>query len=464
MGALITQEIEPNEEFRQSEMFNQIEPSLGASVAATAEDAWVRNPVPSLAREIRRDSKYRTQREVVGYEQRATGRPVPIFKDIAPEFKLLPPEEATENYGKDIGLKFDNPISAEEAQELRQLKKEELVRQDIAARTPYSLVGTPIRVLTGLAATAADPINLATSFVPVVGPARYASWLSRAGSGVERAAIRAGVGAAEGTVGAALVEPIVYGVAQSEQADYDFYDSFVNLAFGSVLGGATHVGGGIVGDSISAKQTAPQITEGVDLPSKLADIDPEARIEPPPLQTAAQLFSRADVETREEGLRLAVTQALSGKEIDVGIMEPNMRQDMEAQAPRIDGDQIQTNRTDVLPVDDGMVGADTGIPYNSTQDALLREPESDILDSATINQLNQTEDSTSAPASAAERIPDIENDIAFNEALIGHADRAGVIPQNERLIIEDANKSITDSDQRGLTYEAAAACLMRSAA
>ena len=81
MGALITQEIEPNEEFRQSEMFNQIEPSLGASVAATAEDAWVRNPVPSLAREIRRDSKYRTQREVVGYEQRARGRPVPIFKD-----------------------------------------------------------------------------------------------------------------------------------------------------------------------------------------------------------------------------------------------------------------------------------------------------------------------------------------------------------------------------------------------
>lgn len=464
MGALITQEIEPNEEFRQSEMFNQIEPSLGASVAATAEDAWVRNPVPSLAREIRRDSKYRTQREVVGYEQRARGRPVPIFKDIAPEFKLLPPEEATENYGKDIGLKFDNPISAEEAQELRQLKKEELVRQDIAARTPYSLVGTPIRVLTGLAATAADPINLATSFVPVVGPARYASWLSRAGSGVERAAIRAGVGAAEGTVGAALVEPIVYGVAQSEQADYNFYDSFVNLAFGSVLGGITHVGGGIVGDSLSAKQATPQIAENVDLPPKAAAFDPEAKVEPPPLQTAAQLFARADVETREEGLRLAVTQSLAGKEIDVGIMEPYLRQDMEAQAPRVDGEQVINDTTNLPPNDGSMMASENNTPYNTTQDALLREPESDILDNATMSQLNEPADANPAPTSAAERIPDIENDIAFNEALIGHTEQAGSIPEAERLTIDEANRAITDSNQRGQTYEAAAACLMRSAA
>lgn len=464
MGAIITQEIEPNEEFRQSDMFNEIAPSLGASVAATAKDVWVRNPVPSLVRELNRDFKYRTQREVVGYEQRATGRPVPIFQDSVPEFKLLPPEEATERFGSDVGLKFDSHISAEEAQELRQLKKEELARQDIAARTPYSLVGTPLRVLTGLAATAADPINVATSFVPVVGQARYAAWLSRAGNMAERAAIRAGVGAAEGTVGAALVEPIVYGVAQSEQADYDFYDSFVNLAFGSVLGGATHVGGGIVGDSLSTKQAVPQIAENVDLPAKATTLDPEVKIEPPPPQTAAQLFARADVETREEGLRLAVTQSLAGKEIDVGIMEPYLRQDMEVQSPRIDEEQIATDTADVIPIDDVVVGPDTGIPYNATQDALLREPESDILDSATTNQLSQSEDTNPALASATERIPDIENDIAFNEALIGHAEQAGVIPEVEMAALKEANDVLGETEKRAKTYEAAAACLLRSAA
>jgi hypothetical protein len=46
-------------------------------------------------------------------------------------------------------------------------------------------------------------------------------------------------GVAEGAVGATLLEPIVYGVAQRLQSDYDIYDSFMNVAFGSVLGWGT---------------------------------------------------------------------------------------------------------------------------------------------------------------------------------------------------------------------------------
>ena len=58
-------------------------------------------------------------------------------------------------------------------------------------------------------------------------------------------------GAIEGFVGNALVEPIVYKVAKSEQADYDYQDSILNLVAGTVLGSGLHVGFGRVGDAIA---------------------------------------------------------------------------------------------------------------------------------------------------------------------------------------------------------------------
>jgi len=45
-----------------------------------------------------------------------------------------------------------------------------------------------------------------------------------------------------------VIEPLVYGVAQRIQADYDLYDSFLNVAFGSVIGGGLHVGAGKLKD------------------------------------------------------------------------------------------------------------------------------------------------------------------------------------------------------------------------
>ncbi len=50
---------------------------------------------------------------------------------------------------------------------------------------------------------------------------------------------RAVRGAVEGAVGASVLEPFIYGVAQKVQADYDLYDSFMNVGFGTVLGGGT---------------------------------------------------------------------------------------------------------------------------------------------------------------------------------------------------------------------------------
>lgn len=95
----------------------------------------------------------------------------------------------------------------------------------------------------------ADPINVASAFVPVVGEARYAALLSRAGTSLaSRAGVRAGVGAVEGTVGAALVEPFLYASNQEIQADYSVADSLLNIGFGSVFGGVLQPGFGGLAD------------------------------------------------------------------------------------------------------------------------------------------------------------------------------------------------------------------------
>jgi len=62
--------------------------------------------------------------------------------------------------------------------------------------------------------------------------------------------------------GAAIVEPLVYGVAQSVQADYDLYDSFLNIGFGAVMGSGLHVGAGKLKDSNTRRKWNNRITEG----------------------------------------------------------------------------------------------------------------------------------------------------------------------------------------------------------
>ena len=97
----------------------------------------------------------------------------------------------------------------------------------------------------GLAATALDPLNIGVSFIPYVGQARFAAMATKFGKTTARTV----KGGTEGAIGAALVEPIVYGVAQYEQNnDYTLANSFMNVAFGGALGGGMHAVGGKIGD------------------------------------------------------------------------------------------------------------------------------------------------------------------------------------------------------------------------
>lgn len=166
-----------------------------------------------------------------------------------PETPLLTAEQARariKEEGIDLTVE-DSGIRAGALDILIERKREEVKRKLILDNAPASTI--PVQLLAGFGASVLDPINVASAFVPIVGEARYASMLARAGTSVAaRAAVRAQVGAVEGAVGAALVEPLVLYASAQDQADYGAVDSLLNVAFGSVLGGGLHSAGGYISD------------------------------------------------------------------------------------------------------------------------------------------------------------------------------------------------------------------------
>ena len=98
-----------------------------------------------------------------------------------------------------------------------------------------------------------DPLNIASAFIPAVGPARAAAMAAKFG----KSGSRAMKGAVDGAVGAAVLEPLIIGAAAAEQdQSYTLLDSFLNVAVGSALGSGLHVGFGKISDRIN--RTPPQ--------------------------------------------------------------------------------------------------------------------------------------------------------------------------------------------------------------
>jgi hypothetical protein len=174
-------------------------------------------------------------------------------------------EELNKEYAK-IGLYFEQNEYQSVVDIMVREKNQERARQSIMARGPEGswnplnggfYVGAA-KFGTGLATSFLDPINIAASFIPVYGQARFAKKVAQVG--FTRA--RATRGAVEGAVGATLIEPIVYGVAKSLQSDYDLYDSFLNVTFGTVLGSGLHVGAGRLKDLNTRRKFNERVAEG----------------------------------------------------------------------------------------------------------------------------------------------------------------------------------------------------------
>lgn len=145
-------------------------------------------------------------------------------------------------------------------------QKQRTEYQQVAERKPDGVVASVLGVGASLGVQAADPINAAIAFIPIVGPARYANMVRAASTPLGRAGVRALVGAVEGGVGAAVIEPFNYAAAQSLGDDYNAYNSFMNIAFGAGFGGTISSGVGAIADRMGmnafALQHIPKETKG----------------------------------------------------------------------------------------------------------------------------------------------------------------------------------------------------------
>lgn len=283
--SILVPERQPNR--RAEEFALDIMPSEDGFEAAF-DESMARNPTPTILRWLERQ-QYQGYTDEFGIEQQA---PTPS--------RILTPDEANAEYGIEGELKFDTDTPEPIARQLRKLKQEEIERREVLRR---SGAGFGTQLTAGLVASILDPVNIASAFVPVVSPARFAALAARYG----QIGGRAIVGATEGAVGAALVEPIVYAGAQAEQADYDAVDSLVNLAFGTALGAGLHLG--IYGLGRIGKSTIP---EPLDAPLILSK--QEALERASPLQQAIESMKRED---QEAALRTAVAQVAQGEPVNV---------------------------------------------------------------------------------------------------------------------------------------------------
>jgi hypothetical protein len=141
----------------------------------------------------------------------------------------------------------ENGIRETTASILAERYDERRARRLVLERSPGGIGLGAAQFGAGLVASAMDPLNVAASFIPVMGQARYLAATAKYGKTVARAS----KGITEGAVGAVAVEQLVYSAARLEQdKDYTFADTFMNVAFGSVLGGGLHVVGGKISDGL----------------------------------------------------------------------------------------------------------------------------------------------------------------------------------------------------------------------
>jgi len=246
----------------------------GANIA----NAWDYNPSASL---------FRLEEQNKAYEESNV---------------YLNKDELNKQYA-DLGLFFEQDTREGVVSYLVQRKEIERQRQSIIQRGPKNTYGTFF--LASLATNFVDPINIGASFVPVVGQARFVNMVTKSGKNIARLK----KGFVEGLVGNAAVEPIVYGVARSEQSDYDEYDAFFNIAAGGVLGSAFHVGLGKIGDVIAEKRGKPNIYQ------RLAATSPE---------------------NQQELLKYTVGKILKGEKVDTGDLIANKTRIGDEQLNKLD--------------------------------------------------------------------------------------------------------------------------------
>ena len=313
--------------------------------------------------------------------------------------------------------------------------KERKERETTIARGPQGFFAGGAQLGTSFLVGAMDPLNLALAFIPVVGELRYGKLLAGAGETImRRSAVRAGVGATEGVVGQAVLEPLNWYAHTQEGRDFGSVDVLRDLVFGAALGGVLHPAGGAIGDVVRRRQgralypfgpgepmahidgtVVPErvlAEEGLphdELPEHLrpviATID-DVLAASPAMRILRDLPPRA----HEDSMRAAIASLVDGEPVKVGEMldaaasgDPRIAESFEAWH----GSPHEFDRFDISKLGTGE-GAQTfghGLYFAENEKVAYRYKQT-VSDKAFVNKVAQLYDDGFSPDDAWEEIKD----------------------------------------------------------
>lgn len=370
--------------------------TLGEGIAASAGEAISDNLALRLGRQIRRtaaESDVFAADPMMGYP-------------IQPE-QPLDPEAANAEFGIKGVLSFDKPVARAVAQDLYEHKREQIERDDVIARSEGGIGAGAARLTAYVATSLLDPINVAAGFIPVIGPAREAALVARAGSAVARARVRAGIGGAAGAAGMTALQPLEFALSRQEREDYTMADALRSIALGTVLGGGLHAGAGAAID-----RAAGRFDPLTGWPINPATGEPERFFNP-----LAQRIEDAGPEARETLLHGALAQSIEGRPVNVAPVLDAVEATRAGDAPRLRAATEDLRRSDIEPLP-------------AQREDVAARPDNDTLESlrAEIADLERLEQSTAAPeAPGAGTIrTGVEVDAPVNVVEIGEARASAV--------------------------------------
>ena len=176
-----------------------------------------------------------------------------------------------------------------------------------------------------LAGSLLDPLNIASAFIPSVAAARTATLASKITSPVQVARTslagrttgsRFATGTMDGAIGAAVIEPLVFGAATLEQDDdYTLMDSFLNIALGAGLGGSLHAGFGKISDRINK---LPQETKDILHRTSVAQVAQDQEVK---LDLIIDNVEKTNIATVEERAGKKIVYRSDGTTVAVDVVD-----------------------------------------------------------------------------------------------------------------------------------------------
>ncbi|WP_342270038.1 hypothetical protein [Rickettsia endosymbiont of Orchestes rusci] len=149
--------------------------------------------------------------------------------------KRITKEEFTADY-KDSGLEYDANFTKEKIDDILERRKQQEINEYIISRGKGGVVEAIGKFGVEVVASNLSPINIAASFMPIGGQAKWAVAAFKYG-GLKTGLVKGFIG---GAIGQAAIEPFLYKERNFEQREYSLKDSAINILQSGLFGSALH--------------------------------------------------------------------------------------------------------------------------------------------------------------------------------------------------------------------------------